>query len=293
MKVTGLGGGHGLAATLRAARLYADDVSAVVTVADDGGSSGRLTRELRIPPPGDIRNCLVALAEDSKLADLYQHRFSSGALTGHTVGNLLIAALAEMTGDFAAAIAQAGALLGCRGRVYPATTEVVALKAQVDGGVVHGQVAVAQTTAAIQAVYLKPPRPEAHAGAVAAICEADQVVLGPGSLFTSLIATVLVPGIRQALQSTDALRVFVCNSRTQRGETHGLSAGAHLDALFAHAGPEAVDVVLLQSPPTAPDGVAIDREALEMRGVRLVEADLATCDGAHDPRLLAHVLSSL
>jgi len=293
VKVTGLGGGHGLAATLRAARLYADDVSAVVTVADDGGSSGRLTRELRIPPPGDIRNCLVALAEDSKLADLYQHRFSSGALTGHTVGNLLIAALAEMTGDFAAAVAQAGALLGSRGRVYPATTEVVALRAQVDGGVVRGQVAVAQTSAAIQAVYLKPPRPEAHAGAVAAICEADQVVLGPGSLFTSLIATVLVPGIRQALQKTDALRVFVCNSRPQRGETHGLSAGAHLDALFAHAGPQAVDVVLLQSPSAAPDGVTIDREALEMSGVRLVEADLVTCGGAHDPRLLADALSSL
>lgn len=293
MKVTGLGGGHGLAATLRAARLYADDVSAVVTVADDGGSSGRLTRELRIPPPGDIRNCLVALAEDSELADLYQHRFSSGALTGHTVGNLLIAALAEMTGDFAAAVAQAGVLLGSRGRVYPATTEVVALRAQVDGGVVRGQVAVAQTTAAIQAVYLKPPRPEAHAGAVAAICDADQVVLGPGSLFTSLIATVLVPGIRKALQDTGAQRVFVCNSRMQKGETFGLSAGAHVDALFAHAGAHAFDIVLLQSPSTAVDGVAIDRQALEFSGVRLVEADMMAPDGSHDPRLLADALSSL
>ena len=138
MKVAGIGGGHGLAATLRAARLFADEVTAVVTVADDGGSSGRITRELGIPPPGDLRNCLVALAGNSELAELYQHRFESGALTGHTLGNLLIAALTEMTGDFAEAVRRAGALLASQGRVLPATTQLVDMRALVEGNVVRG-----------------------------------------------------------------------------------------------------------------------------------------------------------
>ncbi|MDQ3985666.1 MAG: 2-phospho-L-lactate transferase CofD family protein, partial [Actinomycetota bacterium] len=154
MRVTGIGGGHGLAATLRAARTYADEIEAVVTVADDGGSSGRLSRELGIPPPGDIRNCLVALSDDSELAQLCQHRFGSGPLTGHTLGNLLIAALTETTGDFAAAVERTGALLKARGRVHPSTTELVSMRAQVQGGVVKGQVAVAQSQGLIQAVYL-------------------------------------------------------------------------------------------------------------------------------------------
>ncbi|HYO61617.1 MAG TPA: 2-phospho-L-lactate transferase CofD family protein, partial [Actinomycetota bacterium] len=143
MRVTGIGGGHGLAATLTAARHYASEIAAVVTVAVDGGSSGKLTRELGIPPPGDIRNCLVALAGDDDRARLYQHRFQSGALTGHTVGNLVIAALTEMKGDFAEAVAAAGRMLGCEGRVHPATSEMVTLMAQVRDGVVRGQVAVA------------------------------------------------------------------------------------------------------------------------------------------------------
>jgi uncharacterized cofD-like protein len=189
----GIGGGHGLAASLRAGRLYAREIAAVVTVADDGGSSGRLTRELGIPPPGDIRNCLVALAEESEMTRLFQHRFDSGALTGHTAGNLIIAALTEMTGDFAAAVETAGEILGAGGRVFPATTALVQMGARVEGGEISGQVAVAQTPTPIQAVYLEPPDPPAHPGAVEAIRGADQVVLGPGSLFTSLIATLLSP----------------------------------------------------------------------------------------------------
>lgn len=291
MKVTGIGGGHGLAATLMAARHYARDISAVVTVADDGGSSGKLTRELGIPPPGDIRNCLVALAGNDDRARLYQHRFQSGALTGHTVGNLVIAALTEMKGDFAEAVAAAGRMLGCEGRVYPATSEMVTLMAQVRSGVVRGQVAVAETRHPIQALYLEPRSPRANRDAVAAILDAGQVVLGPGSLFTSLIATILVPGIRKALQETAAQRVFVCNARMQKGETEGMDAAAHLESLLAHAGPRSVDVVVVQDPVIPVDGV--DTDSLKSLGVRVVEADVATENGAHDPERLARALSSL
>lgn len=293
MKVVGIGGGHGLAVTLAAARTFADDVAAVVTVADDGGSSGRLTRELGIPPPGDIRNCLVALAREPELAELYQHRFKSGALTGHTAGNLLIAALTEMRGDFAAAVAEAGELLRCDGRVFPATTDLVELGAQVEGRRVRGQVAVMNTRERIQAVFLTPRNPTAHPLAVAAICDADLVVLGPGSLFTSLIATLLVPGIRAAVHETDGRRVFVCNTRMQKGETDGLGAAAHLEALIAHAGAFVADTVLVQSPGVEPDGVEVDPDALAGSGIDVVAADVADASGAHDPARLADVLESL
>jgi uncharacterized cofD-like protein len=293
VRVVGIGGGHGLAATLTAAQTYAADVAAVVTVADDGGSSGRLTRELGIPAPGDIRNCLVALAGDRELADLYQHRFTSGALTGHTLGNLLIAALTEMTGDFAAAVAEAGRLLRCTGKVYPATATPVELGAEVSGGQIRGQVAVAQTRRPIQAVHLTPPDAPAHPAAVDAIGVADQVVLGPGSLFTSLIATIIVPRIRRALHETRARKVFVCNTRMQKGETEGLDAGAHLGALLAHAGPYCVDTVVVHSPVVDSDGVVIERKGLEYPGVEIVEARVAGPDGIHDPDRLAEVLGSL
>jgi uncharacterized cofD-like protein len=293
VKVTGLGGGHGLAATLRAALRYGDEVSAVVTVADDGGSSGQLTREIGIPPPGDIRNCLVAMAPASPLAEAYQHRFGAGALTGHTLGNLLIAALTEMTGDFGEAVSRAGRLIGTGGAVYPATNALVRLRAQVRAGVVEGQVAVAQTEERIQAVFLEPGDPPVYPGAERAVMEAEQVVLGPGSLFTSLIATLLVPGIRDALKRTEAQKVFVCNSRMQKGETHGLDAAAHVEALLAHAGPDSIDVVVVQSPPLPGDGVPFDRDSLGYLGIRVVEADVVSASGVHDPERLAAVLGSL
>ena len=293
MNVVGLGGGHGLATSLRAALSYADRVSAVVTVADDGGSSGRLTQELGIPPPGDIRNCLVALAEDADLAALYQHRFESGALTGHTAGNILIAALTEMLGDFSAAVAEAGKLLRCVGRVHPATTQLVELGAHVIGGQLQGQVAVGHTTSRIQAVYLTPPDPEAHPPAVEAVLASDQVILGPGSLFTSLIATLLVPGIRKSLHDTHGRRVFVCNTRMQKGETEGLDAAAHVEALLAHVGAFAIDTVVVQTPEADTDGVKVDRRALAYSGIEVVEADIADETGTHDPNRLAAVLSSL
>jgi uncharacterized cofD-like protein len=293
MNVVGIGGGHGLAATLRAAREYAENIAAVVTVADDGGSSGRLTRELGIPPPGDIRNCLVALAEDIELADLYQHRFVGGLLTGHTLGNLVIAALAETTHDFGAAVERAGELLKCVGRVFPATTQLVELGAHVEGGEVEGQVAVAQTKARIDKVFLTPSNPPPCAGAVEAIRAADQIVLGPGSLYTSLIATLLVPGIASAVRHSKARKIFVCNGRRQKGETEDLDATAHLVALIGHGGEGIVDTMIVQKPELENDGVVVDIPALEWMGVRVVEADVVRPDGAHDPVRLAGVLSTL
>ena len=293
MKVVGIGGGHGLAVTLKAALGYADEVTAVVTVADDGGSSGRLTRELGIPPPGDIRNCLVAMAENRDMAALYRHRFETGELTGHAAGNLIIAALTEMTGDFNAAVAEAGRQLGARGRVLPATTKLVDLHARVAGGVVRGQVAVAHSAAPIQAVYLDPPDPPANEAAVGAIAGADQIVLGPGSLFTSLIATLMVPGIRKALQETAALRVFVCNTRQQKGETEGLDAAALIGAVLAHAGPFSVDVALVQYPEVPSEGVRVEERALSSTGVDFVTVDVARADGSHDPERLGRVLAQM
>lgn len=293
MKVVGIGGGHGLATTLRAARRYASEVAAVVTVADDGGSSGRLTVELGIPPPGDIRNCLVALAEESTLARLFQHRFNRGELEGHPVGNLMIAALTEELGDFAAAVSTAGQMLGATGSVYPATTDLVRLSAIVEGGVVDGQVAVAQTDKRIRSVHLKPSAPSAYKEAVYAILGADQVVLGPGSLFTSVIATLLVPGIAQALRDTDAMRVFVCNSRQQPGETEGLDVAAHMHALLSHAGRASIDAVVVQAPLIPTGGVALNPAAWRFPEIKVIEADVADPDGGHDPDRLAEVLGGL
>ena len=288
MKVVGIGGGHGLATTLRAARLYADEVAAVVTVADDGGSSGRLTVELQIPPPGDIRNCLVALSPEGALADLFQHRFQQGTLEGHALGNLIIAALAEKTGNFADAVIAAGEMLNAAGRVYPATTELVKLNAIVEGGVVSGQVAVARTKSPIRSVHLQPSNPPAHQAAIEAVLSADQVVLGPGSLFTSVIAPLLVPGLQAALHETEASRVFVCNGKRQPGETEGLDAVGHVSALLEHVGKGAIHHVVMQSP-ALQDGVDLPAK-WPFDDIDLVTADVMFPEGAHDPKRLAEVL---
>lgn len=291
MKVVGIGGGHGLAQTLRAALAYADDVSAVVTVADDGGSSGRLTSELGIPAPGDIRNCLAALSRNDGLAALFQHRFTSGALEGHALGNLVIAALTEMHG-FSAAVGEAGRIVGAQGRVHPATPAPVRLVAVADDGVVSGQVAVARSSSRIRSVHLDPPDPPADPSAVTSIEAADQVVLGPGSLFTSIIATLLVPDVRRAVAEARATKIFVCNARLQVGETESLTAPEHVAALVTHLGEGALDVVIVQSPAVDPR-MAADAGEWEVGGVKLIEADVATADGGHDPQRLAAVLAKL
>ena len=278
-----LGGGHGLAATLAAARRYAGDLCAIVSVADDGGSSGRLRAAFGIPPPGDLRKCLVALADHESLwTTAFEHRFDAGELEGHAFGNLVLAGLAASTGDFEQALAEAGRLLGAVGRVVPATTEPVVLKAVVKGeDSITGQVLVANSEG-ITGVSLVPSDARAPEAALDALAAADQVVIGPGSLFTSVLAVAVVPAIRDALAATPGKKVYVCNLRPQLPETAGYDVAAHVDALRSH-GLE-VDVVLCH-----PGALPLGRV-----GIECVQRPVARADGlVHDPSLLAAALADL
>jgi len=287
--VVAVGGGHGQAASLRAVRRFTADITAVVSVADDGGSSGRLRQQLGIVPPGDLRKCLVALADPgSPLARAFDHRFEGeldalgDELPGHALGNLVIAGLVTTTGDVQLALDEAARLLGCVGRVVPAAAEPVVLKAEADGGEIEGQTAVAGT-AHIRRVSLVPADPPASPEAVAAVAAAEMVVIGPGSLFTSVLAAVAVPELGEAIRRTSARRVYVANLHTQPAETEGFDVAAHVEALERHDIP--IDVVLA-------DTAAIARGDLTGR---VVEVALARPDGGpgHDPVRLAAALAGL
>ena len=248
LKAVALGGGHGLYATLMALRAITDDVTAVVTVADDGGSSGRLRRELGLLPPGDLRMALTALAArdggGARWRQVFQHRFGgSGALAGHAVGNLVLAGLLEVFGDPVVALDEACQLLGVTGRVLPMAAEPLDIEADVAGldgdsdtlRRIRGQVAVATTPGRVQRVWLRPQRPQACAEAVCAVQDADVVVLGPGSWFTSVLPHLLVPDLADALDGTVARRIIVLNLVPQPGETAGFSPEQHLTVLSGHA----------------------------------------------------------
>ncbi len=283
-KVVAIGGGHGLAQTLRACRLYAGELTAVVSVADDGGSSGRLRELLGIPAPGDLRRCIGALLPDSSpLGDALEFRFSRGELAGHAFGNLLIAAMAAATGDFVCGVEQAACALRAVGRVLPATEVPVVLKAQTACGEIVGQ-AMVNKTAEIATVSLVPGDPAAPKAVLEAIDEADQIVLGPGSLFTSVLAACVVPGIRDALCSARGERVYVANLREQRPETSGFDVAMLLRSLREHDVP--VDVVLADKAALAlgpfPDDVALVVADVAAEGLR-----------EHDPKLLGEELSHL
>ena len=280
--VVAVGGGHGLAATLRAVRTYTDRITAIVSVADDGGSSGRLRELLHIIPPGDLRKCLAAMAEpDSLLASAFEYRFGEEELAGHALGNLILAGLFDGTGDPVAALDEACRLLGVKGRVLPATTDPVVLKAEADGGPVAGQVAVMGTDN-IRRVSLVPGDPSAPAPAVEALEGADQIVLGPGSLFTSVLAATAVPEILAGINRSRGTRVYVCNLRPQIPETEGFDVAMHVEALVAHG----VDV----------DMTVCDSTFLPLGDPRVpvVDVALARPNGmAHDPTRLASTLSGL
>jgi uncharacterized cofD-like protein len=281
-KVVAIGGGHGLAATLRAVRRYTDEVTAVVSVADDGGSSGRLRELLQIIPPGDLRMCLVALAEPgSFLAGAFEYRFAEAELAGHSLGNLILAGLIGGAPDPVAALDEACRLLGVRGRVLPATDDPVVLKAQAACGWVDGQVAVG-ATGNIEMVSLVPADPEAPSEVLNALREADQIVMGPGSLFTSVLAALAVPDIREGIRSSTARKIYVCNLRPQIPETEHFDVARHVEALVAHG--------------VCVDTVVCDTSGMPLGGPRvdIVDADLARPNGlAHDPVKLAPVLSDL
>lgn len=296
-----LGGGHGLAASLTALASLGVDLTAVVTVADDGGSSGRLRSEFGVLPPGDLRMALAALASDDAWSHtwqrLLQHRYpGQGALSGHAAGNLVITALADLEGGIVAALDVVGRLVGARGRVLPASCEPLEIVAHVvgldpdDAGLITevvGQVAVAGTSGAVCALRLHPEDPPACPEAIQAVLDADFVVLGPGSWFTSVMPHLLIPELREALVKTAAQRVITLNLAPQVGETDGFSPESHLEALASHA-PELVpDVVLADV-----DGV-LDTHGLislvESSGGRLLLAPVALGDGTarHDPTRLA------
>jgi uncharacterized cofD-like protein len=292
--VVALGGGHGLATTLVGVRRYAGSATAVVSVADDGGSSGRLRRVYDVPAPGDLRKCLVALAaSDTVWREAFEHRFRGGDLDGHALGNLIIVGLTQVLGDFGRALEEAGRLMDSAGRVLPATTDPVVLTADAgdggpESGCVEGQVAVSNTMDPIRRVHIVPEDAKAHPEVISAIELADQVILAPGSLFTSLAPVLCVPAIREALAATRGRIVHVCNLQPQVPETLGLDATDHLRAVLDHGA--RVDAFLYQ---LGGDLVA-DEGAIRALGVEPVAADVAGPNGhVHDPAALAKALEGL
>lgn len=247
--IVALGGGTGLSTLLRGLKSKSSRITAIVTVSDDGGSSGRLIADKKMLPPGDIRNCLVALADSDKLmADLFQHRFegASGSLSGHSTGNLLIAALMDITGDFDKAIREVSRVLAIRGRVIPVTLDPVCLRAVMENGdEIFGETKIVNSQQRIRHVYLEPPDCHVVPKALDAIQKADVIVLGPGSIYTSVIPPLLVPGIADALANSSALKIYVCNVMTQPGESDHFSASDHVRAIESNVGKRVFDHVLV------------------------------------------------
>lgn len=287
-RIVAIGGGTGLGTILRGLKKITANLTAIVTVADDGGSSGRLREEFGILPPGDIRNCLIAMADPEPLMEqLMQYRFNGGTwLSGHNFGNLFLTAMTEITGDFERAIEATSQVLAVRGRVFPATLENVNIHAELDdGSVVNGESTIGNSKRPIRRVFLDPPEAGAVSEAVNAVHQADVVLLGPGSLYTSVIPPLLVKEITKALRETKAPKVYVCNVMTEPGETTNYSASRHLQAIIEHTGENLVDYVvannqevpeksriLYEQEGAAP--VLVDREEISRLGSVLIEAPL-------------------
>lgn len=311
-RVVAIGGGHGLAATLEAVQAYASDITAIVSVADDGGSSGRLTGGMGLPPPGDIRRCLLALTPDPGIwFELFRYRFPGGPedaadlspqdVAGHALGNLLLAALTDLCGgNFGLAVKQAGALLGALGTVVPATDRPVQLSADIGGERVDGQVAVSRTPGGIERLILGPDDLHPNPDALEAIAAADQIILGPGSLFTSVLAVLKVPGIAEAVESARGRIVAVLNLVTQNAETEQMTGWEHIRAYSAHGGVfRPGGIVAHRGDLEVPDSVhrvEIGADAAAGLGWDLYEADVAATDAswpAHDPIKLGAALRNV
>jgi uncharacterized cofD-like protein len=311
--VVAIGGGSGLAVLLRGLKRHVGakvgDLAAVVTMSDDGGSSGRLRRELGVLPPGDIRNCIVALADDEDLlARLFQYRFpNGGGLAGHSFGNLFLTALAGVTGDFSQAVSTAESILSVRGRILPATLHDVRLRGRGRSGRLYeGESAVGSSGEALASLDLLPASPPAFPAAVEALRAADLILLGPGSLYTSILPNLMIPAIRRALDRRRGRVALLLNLMTQPGETNGMSAIEHLEAIERHAGKGLVDCVLINSRPLPADPLELyeatgaapvpaDPAAFRARGLEVVEADLLAAGDLirHDPDKLARAVMSL
>jgi uncharacterized cofD-like protein len=282
------------------------DLAAIVTVTDDGGSSGRLRREYRILPPGDIRNCLVALSQDEALLGrLFQYRFQSGrGLEGHSFGNLFLTALTKVTGDFTEAVRLCSEVLAIRGRIFPSTPQLVTLEAvKRDGGVVAGETKISRIRGGIHRVRLVPRRVHPQAEVLAAIRQADLILMGPGSLYTSIIPNLLVSGVAAALRKARATRVYIANLMTQPGETEGYTVAEHVRAINKHAGGRVFDWVVMNREQISPklvsryqaqgaEPVGADLPELQKLGLRCVYDDLVEEHGVvrHDAARLAGLL---
>ena len=305
IQVVAIGGGTGLSCVLRGLKDYVRGaarppnvkpqigrLTAIVTVTDEGGSSGRLRREMGVLPPGDIRNCLVALAEAEPLmTELFQYRFPDAeakTLDGHSFGNLLIAALTAITGDFERAVRETSKVLAIRGRVLPSTLRDVRLRAELaDGSIVEGESKIGHSPSPIAKLMLDPPDAEPPDEAIEAILNAEAIVVGPGSLFTSIMPNLLVKGMVQAIRRSKAAVIYVCNVMTQPGETDGFTASAHLRALTDHIGCNPFRYVLVNNAQPAPEVLA----AYAAEGAQVVEADLEAITALGSEPMTADVLS--
>ena len=292
-RIVAIGGGTGLSTMLRGLKNYTRNLTAVVTVADDGGGSGMLRRDMGMPPPGDIRHCMESLANVEPIMQrLLTYRFTEGALAGQSFGNLILAALNGVTGSFEEAVSQMSQVLAISGRVLPVTNADVALEATFENGTrVLGESKISafkkEQDCRIESVRLLPEHPKALPEAVRAIGEAELILLGPGSLYTSVIPNLLVDGVAEAIRASDALKIYICNIMTQDGETEGMTASDHVKALLDHSGPGLVDLCLCNSAPVRPGlveryreedaaPIVVDRAAIEALGVEAVTRPLAS-----------------
>ena len=309
-RVVAIGGGSGLSSLLRGLKKHTTNITAIVTVADDGGSSGKLRQELGVLPPGDFRNCLSALADDEDLlTQLFQYRFGQNAVDGHSFGNLFITAMSGITGDFERALEESSKVLAVRGRILPSTLENVTLCADLrgetealdNGRMVEGESQIPKAGRPIERVFLRPGRVRAYPGALQAILAADLVAIGPGSLYTSVLPNLLVEDIVKAIRASRATRVYVCNVAIQPGETDGYDVAAHVAALERHVGPGLFNFVLANNrfdmplPGHLPREELVELETEAIKGYRLVAADLVdlTNPWRHDPRKLAAAVMGL
>ncbi|WP_442954828.1 gluconeogenesis factor YvcK family protein [Paenibacillus sp. SYP-B4298] len=304
-----IGGGTGLSVMLRGLKEKPLDITAIVTVADDGGSSGILRNELHMPPPGDIRNVLTALADvEPLLADMLNYRFNHGnGLAGHSLGNLMLAAMTDISGDFVTGVRELSRVLAVRGRVLPAAGQSIVLKAEMkDGSVVTGESMIPKARRQIKRVMIEPANVEPLEEAVEALREADAILVGPGSLYTSIIPNLLVPKLAQAIVESNAVKIFVCNVMTQPGETDNYSVSDHLEAIHAHIGHHLFDYVIVNDgeiPPQvqskyAEEGakaVHLDLEEVKKRGYQVIADRLVLFRTylRHDAARLSHHIYQL
>jgi uncharacterized cofD-like protein len=298
-RVVAIGGGTGLSSLLRGLKTYTSNLSVIVTVADDGGSSGRLRDEYRILPPGDFRQCLVALADAEPLMrQLFDHRFKEGSLDGHAFGNLFIMAMADVTGNFEQALRESGKVLAVKGTIVPSTLQDVTLVASINGGTVEGESKIPKQNAPISHVFLKPDGVQVNPEAAQAILNAELVIVGPGSLYTSLLPNLLVEGMVEAIKASPALKLYICNLAAQPGETEGYGVDDYLRVIREHVGANLFDFVLVNSntshPPTGGQAPVIFKPVDTTRHpeVRFIASDVVNVrvPSHHDPDKLARTI---